>query len=381
MVKIFTQLQRYIRGSSRGFTLIELLVALIVGAIVLGLALQLIVGQRQLFVKAQTRTQVNQNLRAAIDIVSTDIKQAGERLAGNTQLPVVQVFDGGTGAPDRLLMQRKIIDDVLPLCQSISSSTRSITVSVDRGLGNPPSTSCPFSNGNAAGDPTATPPVPPDPWPDNLEQWRKERCKKDGIEGCNRTTNVATDGCVEQGGTDRECLWAYIYDSTNNRGEFFLYTFEDSRLSGSETQYRIYRASSSTTAKHNWQNNYTASTATNPNPANPGFYILEQRCYRLANNNNLPGDKVLELLLNERNCDQSQPLYEPIRLVNQLSDFQVKVWLPTTTTAVDNFNTTIPYDNKWQQIRSIQVDLKDRNSSKTISSQLFPRNAASKDNK
>lgn len=64
----------------------------------------LIVDQRKLFVEDQNRSQINQNLRAAIDLVGTDVKQTGERLVGNTQFPVVRVVDGGGIVPDELVL-------------------------------------------------------------------------------------------------------------------------------------------------------------------------------------------------------------------------------------------------------------------------------------
>lgn len=375
------KLKQFIRDSNEGFTLVELLVTLVIASIVLGLSLSLIVQQRKLFVEDKARTQVNQNLRVIADIVGTDIKQAGERLVGNTQLPVVRVIDGGgpVGAPlpDQLILQRKVIDQILPVCQTITAGTTqsTIDVSVKGGTGD-----CTFSDGNLA------------TWsPDNLEEWQDARCSKDNNTVCNRTANVANDSCAEQAesATDRECLWAYIYNPGTNKGEFFLYSFEAPRDNPDTVtnRYRIYRAPSATASKNIWLNTYTYNPAT---PAsNPLLYILEERSYSLVDNPNLVGDKILRLVLNRQTT--------PITLVNQLKNFQVQVvTLGATPTSpdlmpnafnptIDIFNPTETITNNWQQIKSINITFKPnlppgsiQNNNLDLSAKFFPRNAGSR---
>lgn len=384
IIKRFIQLKRLTHGSNKGFTLLELLVASFVSLVVLGLSLRLIVDQRQLFVKDQERTQVNQNLRVAIDLVGTDIKQTGERLVG-TPLAVVQVINGAGASPDRLKLQRRVISEVLPVCQPVSGSQSTIIVSLSIAPPNPANPVCPFSNGNA------------DPLPDNLQQWRDTRCRQDSIDGCYRTTNITVnDSCLAQGGSDRECLWAYIYNPANGQGEFFHYAFESSVTSSGTTQYLIHRAPSnpgspsnnSTTPNNNvWRSTYpyTAPTPANPNPTNPIIYVLEEREYRLENNPNpsFPGDKVLELILNQQDSNN-----KPIRLVNQLRDFQVQAFLVSAPSVpVDVFNAITPVPpatfSNWQTIKAIKVELKEKvepsdlTPNQIVSSKFFPRNAAS----
>lgn len=366
------KLKQFIHDSNKGFTLIELLVTLVIASIVLGLSLSLIVQQRKLFVEDKARTQVNQNLRVVADLVGTDIKQAGERLVGNTQLPVVKVIDGGAGVPkppDQLILQRKVIDQILPVCQTITagdSTTQStIDVAVKGATGD-----CTFSDGNT------------DTWPDNLEQWRNSRCSEDDNNVCNRTANVADDACVEQSESaiDRECLWAYIYDPLNNRGEFFLYAYEDPRDNTNtvDNRYRIHRAPSATASKNVWLNTYTYDAATPAN--NPLLYILEERSYSLVNNPNLAGDKILRLVLNRQTTT-------PVTLVNQLSNFQVEVVTPGSPNDVvlEEFNPTNTITNNWQQIKSINVTFKPnlppgsiQKADLELSSKFFPRNAGSR---
>lgn len=347
MVNQFIRWKRFIRASNKGFTLLELIVTLLVASILLGVSLSFIVDQRKLFVDDKDRTQINQNLRAAIDLVGTDIKQAGERIFGIAELPVVRVIDGTS---DELFLQRLVITQVLPVCETATiaqnSTQETIDVSVVGGVDD-----CNFSDGNGDG------------LPDNLGEWQDARHEKDGDSANNRNTNVPQDGCFEQGGSDEECLWAYIYDPVEDWGEFFLYSFE--APDGTGNRYRIYRARSANVANNRWQNAYDPAN-------NPRLYILEEHHYQLVDNprSNDPNDQVLQLVINGQTT-------QPIRLVNQLSNFQVQVEMQDGSTKTD-FNQTTPFNDDWQQIQSIQVNLTDRDSSQTISSNFFPRNIMSR---
>jgi type IV pilus assembly protein PilW len=368
VIKKFIRSKQFTPDCNKGFTLLELLIALVIASIILGASLLFIVDQRKLFVEDQSRTQVNQNLRAALDLIGTDIKQTGELLAKDTRLPVVQVINSGaSGTPDQLVLQRKPYDlTELPVCSTVSGSTSTIDVSF-----NPANAVCPFSDGNG------------NSFPDNLDQWQTTRCSKDGNTTCDRAPNATNDSCVEQGGTDNECLWAYIYNPSTQQGEFFLYAYEDS-VSGTPTRYRLHRAQSATPAKNNWANTYTytAPTVANPNPTNPIVYILEERRYRLNTS-----DGVLELILNQ----QTTAPNTPIRLVNQLSNFKVLATVitdPSTGATADQttFPVTGPPAYTWRQLQSVKVNLTATNPSSgainvpnlSLSAQYFPRNAASK---
>jgi len=378
MVKQFILLKQFIHDSNKGFTLLELLVTLVVASIITGLALKLIVDQRQLFLNDQIRTQTNQNLRASLDLVGADIKQAGERLTTST-LPVIKIINGATADdPDELVLQRLIIDQILPVCQTVTKNTTQSTIEVAQrgGVG--------LCNASFSS--------PTDILPISLNQWKDSRCVRDGIPGCARTTNInrvtTTNRCAEEkDGIDRECLWAYIYDPANNRGEFFLYGFEDPKdtPNTSTNTYRIHRVDGGT-----WQNTYTYS---NTSATNPILYILEERRYRLVANGS--DDKVLELTINQ----QTSPNFlvdkqtSPIRLVNQLSNFKVQALMQNNITPSPrvNFNNpaslpTAPAVDDWKQIKAIEIKVTARNtapnstkvSNPTSSAKFFPRNISSK---
>jgi len=376
-----------------------------VASIILGFALKFIVDQRKFFVEDRTRTQIYQNLRTAMDLVGTDIRQAGESLPANpppwNSLPVVQVNNGASGTPDELVLQRKEPEwrelVGLPVCRTINAgaatgANSTIDVSIDFSPAN--TSDCQYNNNDA------------DAFPDNLQPWRDARCNRDGTAGCVAGSRVVTaiepkslmtnDICTAQGSTGtgaKECLWAYIYDPVNQRGEFFHYAFEDSYVSGTRTRYRIYRAPSSTRNSWQYTYTYTAPTAANPNPINPIIYILEERRYRLINNPDIAGDKVLELTLLNQDATESTNtfrLVDPIRIANQLSNFQLMVNAitnPTTgaTTPLDSFPVTNPTAYNWQNrtLKSIRVDLTAINPSSDaitvpntqLNTEFFPRNA------
>lgn len=371
MVKQFILLKQFTQSSNKGFTLLELLVTLVIASIISGLALKLIVDQRQLFLNSQVRTQVNQNLRASLDLVGTDIKQAGERLTTST-LPVVKVIDGASGASDELVLQRLVIAESLPVCQTVTSGTTTSTIEVSQrgGVG---LCSASFSS------PTATLPI-------TLSQWQVSRCAKDSTPACARTANVnrgtTSSRCAEEkDGTDKECLWAYIYNPVNKIGEFFVYGFEDPKdIPNTATNtYRVHRVDGGT-----WINTYTYSSTSATNPI---LYILEQRRYKLIDNENSTGDKILELTLNDQTSSDFlvDKQTSPIKLVNQLSNFQVQA-LMQDDTSEDGFNDTLPPSDDWKQIKAVKIDItaKDPASGSikvpnlTVSAQFFPRNVSSK---
>ncbi len=92
-----------------GFTLVEILVALGIASLLLGVILSTTLGHRRLYVLDQNRTAANQNLRAALDILVADLRQAGERLP--LDFPAVEVRNG-----TELVLRRNLFDVVLSLC-------------------------------------------------------------------------------------------------------------------------------------------------------------------------------------------------------------------------------------------------------------------------
>ncbi|WP_244360294.1 PilW family protein [Thermus thermophilus] len=212
----------------------ELLVALGIGGLLLGLLLSTTLGNRRLYVLDQNRTAVNQNLRAALDILAADIRQAGERLPGD--FPAVEVRNG-----NELILRRNLLDMVLTVCDpnGINGNQDNIPVA-DR---NPP--------GNATGDyleACAFRDTDGNGYDDRIDAWREYRCNSDGVPGCNT-------------GNRQEVVRAYIYDPVNKRGEWFEYDAED------ESGVEIHKGNN-----ERWQNSYGPLSR---------LYILEERRYYL----------------------------------------------------------------------------------------------------
>jgi hypothetical protein len=411
--------------TTRGITMLELIVASVVALSILSVALGAISEQRRQVLGDRTQAGVNDNLRIASDIIGQDIKQTGELLDADFNLPGVSIIPGtNTGDPSTLVLQRQLLGQKLPVCQTLTagSASTSIDVSVVSDTGFTPAsyTNCPYSYTAPAAPATSEPSTTLSTLlpTDNLRQWRNYRCTADGpgsanIDACVRTTYIPSANCKQFGGTDAECSWAFIYDPVNMRGEFFLYSFEDRATcshSGltSRTCQRIRRADGNA-----WQNTYTFNLSGSASQQ-PQLYILEEKRYSLTADTNTTrtDDFVLQLSVNRQS---------PMRIANQLRNFQVRGKLPndstrrpsesictteTTTTGsclVSSFNiaagqpavnsqiAATPLLPNWQYLQNIQITLSSINPNPqllpsannnpnvlSLTSQFLPRNTASR---
>jgi hypothetical protein len=385
--------------TTSGFTLLELTVASVVSLTVLSLSMGMMNEQRRQILGDRTRAGVNDNLRVASDLIGFDIKQAGERLESDSEMPGISIIAGATTAvPSRLILQRQLLSEKLTACQSISAGTggtTTIDVSVVP-LATPGSeiTTCPYSY--TLPNPIAPATVGVEPSTtltslkptENLRSWRTYRCEQ-GVpftgttDPCTRIGAIpatpATSNCRQLGGTDDECSVAYIRDPINHRGEFFLYSFESSgscsySAYSARTCQKIHRADGNT-----WQNSYTYDP-TKTRAEQPQLYFLEQREYRLTldANTSRTDDYILELLVNG----------EPAkRIANQFTNFQARASL--TAGLASTFNSNLRFETDWQTLQGVQITfnsinpnenlLKDNSTSSflTLTSQFLPRNTLS----
>ena len=187
-------------ASESGFTLVELLVATSIGLIITAMTISVTLSNRGIFDYDLARTQLNQNLRSAMDILGIEIRQGGENLPST--FPAVVITNGSNGAADELQLRRNLIDEVLKLCQPITAGTTSGIYFADSST----TAGCSYS-GNTQ----------------NYNSWRNYRTSHDG--------NVP----------------AYIYDPSTQKGEFFSYNNE----SDTGSSYIVLRGAGS------WSNNYT----------------------------------------------------------------------------------------------------------------------------
>ncbi len=182
-----TPLKRFSRSCSSGFTLTELLVGMTVTLVVFGAALTLSLGAKRIYDADKRRTDTNQNLRTSKELLVSDLRQIGERLA--TDFPAFEIIDGAGGAPDEIVIRRNLIDTVLRVCREVKNQKRRIYVG-EKTLPPPPGcTLLPDDDANG--------------FPDNVDDWRDLRLAIGG-------SNVR----------------AYIYDPVTGNGEFFTYRRE-----------------------------------------------------------------------------------------------------------------------------------------------------------
>lgn len=217
----------YSRRSTRqgGFSLVELLVAMVVASIVLAGALTITLSSREIYEADQGRTDVNQNLRIALDLVGVDLRQAGERLPAD--FPALEIIDGADGSPDTLVVRRNLLSTVLPVCEQIDAGSTSDEVRVVDTGSTPPQGCDPVPDDNGDG------------WPDNIEAWRTYR--------------------DAQGGS----ILAYVYNPVSRLGEFFLYDGEGA------TDDHFNRGDGGA-----WQNTYLVSEMCR-------VYLIEERTFGL----------------------------------------------------------------------------------------------------
>jgi type IV pilus assembly protein PilW len=191
----------FIQNSSKGLTLIELIVSLLIGAILLSLTLSLLVSNRKLYVEDIARTEVNQNLRATLDIIGTDLKQAGERIT-EENFPVLEIKNSSD-----LTIRLNLALPILRTCENINSGSSTNSI--------------PIVCANTIAD---------------LQEWQAYRCSLDGVAGCQ--------------GNNQERVRAFIHDGNGN-GEYFTYSSENT------TNLSINRFNDGSLWLNNYSNNST----------------------------------------------------------------------------------------------------------------------------
>jgi len=115
------------KRGERGFTLLELLVALFISTTVLGIVVSTVLNLRNTYFTEIKRTQINGNLRSAMDIMSMNVRQSGENLL--SAFPAILLEDGESGASDTLTLRRSPITEVLILCADAAAGTNVLQVS------------------------------------------------------------------------------------------------------------------------------------------------------------------------------------------------------------------------------------------------------------
>ncbi|RME58898.1 MAG: prepilin-type N-terminal cleavage/methylation domain-containing protein [Candidatus Dadabacteria bacterium] len=163
------------KKASKGFSIIEMMVALTIFSIMGAIVSSTVVLQANVYLTDIGRVRVQQNLRSISDIIAVNIRQAGEGL--DEFFPAVELQDGPT-----LVLRRKLLSEVLFLCQDASAGDVQLYVSDDS------SEDVNCIPANIA---------------DSLAAWTNYRTEKGGE------------------------VSIYIYDRVNKVGEFLTYSGED----------------------------------------------------------------------------------------------------------------------------------------------------------
>ena len=108
------------QNKESGFTLVELLIAMAVGLIVLSAVVSTFIIQRKTFDVQEQTTEMTQNARAAMDLMTREIRMAGYNPTGAT-------FDGVTYSASELKIQADLNGDG----DTTSGSNEIITYSYD----------------------------------------------------------------------------------------------------------------------------------------------------------------------------------------------------------------------------------------------------------
>ncbi len=337
---------------SAGLSLLELLVTTVISTVILSVTLGLIVTQRRQYLNQQAATETGQTLQAGMEMIGNDIREAGEYAGAQTDLPILTLKNGASGAPDEITVQRKLLAQELNVCQNIGVGTpiSKITVS-DK---NDPS--CGYSDGDA------------NQIPDDVQEWKSFRCQQDGVVGC-QTTAVPIN-CQLSGGSGRECAIAYLYDSATGVGQFLVYAGEKQDPSNSK-QYQLLVQPLKADLVF-FAPNFTADY---DKADHPRLYILDQRQYSLSPPDS-SGDHTLELQLTDA---QHSVRY---KIVNQLRNLQMQIL--SETGLKEEFNAGSPPSDQWKTVQAVEVTLEAANPApnatspiQSFTSKFYPRNAVS----
>jgi prepilin-type N-terminal cleavage/methylation domain-containing protein len=327
ILKVILQIFSKIHKSSRGFTLLELIAGLSIMLIVGSLALNAFVNANAGVSKDKKSIESSQNMSVILEMIGTDIKQAGENISDNS-FPTIE-FTLATASDPTLttgsskIIIRRAVSNALTLCQSIPANTNPSSTTTLTVADNSPSVTDPNCNVGTASSqlqaarpyanipnatyqlvpgtltplpPTLTPPTAiPSPallpiLPIPLRNARDYRCTLDDLNptiAYDDPTQVAQDFC---GGVPAEKVRVAMSDG-NGHIIIFNQTGETDVSSATVAKYSIaVNALSSVnpsigfnqaTIDNNTKNKAVAYSIGNP------IYLIEERAYTLTNTGEL----------------------------------------------------------------------------------------------
>ena len=126
--------------SQNGITIIELMVSVLLLSVTLMMLIGYVMSMQNAFFNDVVRTRINGNLRTALDIVSMNVRQAGENLGTTFPAVVIQADDDTVGS--KLILRRNKLSEVLTVCEAAAAGDTRIFISTTT----TPSPACVYAN-------------------------------------------------------------------------------------------------------------------------------------------------------------------------------------------------------------------------------------------
>lgn len=178
--------------SQKGFTIIELMVSVLLLSVTLMMLIGYVMSMQDAFFNDVVRTRINGNLRTALDIVSMNVRQAGENLGTTFPAVVIQADDDTVGK--KLILRRNKLSEVLTVCEAAAAGDTKIYISTTTS----PSPGCVYANVT-------------------------------GMYNAYRSEKTAENGTLK----------IYIYDSITKIGQYIDYTAEGTESTGVTAKYYL----------------------------------------------------------------------------------------------------------------------------------------------
>lgn len=123
--------------NQKGMGLLELLVASVLSMLVAAMAYGVLALHQRNVIDDVHRTRLSQNLRAALDFLSVDVRQAGEQLPAI--FPAILLQNGSSGGSDTLILRRNILSEPLTICSTLSTGSTITNIALNNtASGTPP---------------------------------------------------------------------------------------------------------------------------------------------------------------------------------------------------------------------------------------------------
>ena len=231
ILKVLIQNLSKIRHSDKGFTLLELIAGMVILVSIIGLAMNAFISASSDFNKDKKAIDSSQSLSAVLELIGSDIRQAGEQI-NDANFPVIEFStDPSSSAipPSSKITVRKALVTSLTLCQNIpvNVSTLPNTLLVAD------STS---TNTNCSGLAMTTAPAPI--LPGALRNVRNYRCQLDNPDAdyAATTADLCAASKPSLPSKDPEQVRAAISDGS---GHLRTFNYSDDNIITAASQYSI----------------------------------------------------------------------------------------------------------------------------------------------